>query len=268
MDLIFSFILKSRFLLVCLVWFSFPTVVYSQIMAGPKLGINLSSVDYRDSKYYDGFNVLPVPGFNVGGVANIRVNDIFSLQTEIFYSREGKAIYGINKDFQNHLATYHFLRFPILFRYTLNAPAFNSRFYVNIGPNISRWLGGSGSVKALDFQDVFQDSRLEYIIRFSPGDLTYDKVDLFMESPIKWHLGMDFGGGYIYDLSKKHKFFIDFRYLYGHSFYGRDTDITFTLEDYSDTFQSSPQVFSVSFGYIYDIDLFAWAKGKSTLKVK
>lgn len=260
--------LACSFLFLCLLLLLGSNEAKSQIMAGPKVGFNLARVDFRDPVYRSMYNNLPVPGFNAGVMGNFRVNDVWSLHTEFLYSLEGKLITNPNMDFQSNLARYHFVRMPILFRYTIPAPFVGAKFYLNVGPNISRWLGGTGEIFAFDFVDVYENSTMPYRLRLKPGELSPSRTDFFLEEPIKWHLGMDFGGGAVFSLSKKHRVVVDIRYLYGHSFYGRDIDFDMTLGDYFENFQSSPRVWSFSIGYLYDIDLYAWAKGKSTSKEK
>lgn len=237
-------------------------------MVGPKIGFQLASVDFRDRNYLQNYDVVPVPGFNAGAMANFRVNNYFSLQTEFMYSLEGKGIIGYSEELTSHYARYHFLRMPILFRYTFDRPYSPVKAYVNVGPNISRWFGGRGTIEATDLFEFYDDGKFRYQIQFDPNSLSETRANLVLNEPVKWQLGMDFGFGFIYQMSKKHRFVLDFRYLYGHSFLARDIEVDVSLAPYFENFQSSPRVFAISVGYLYDIDLFAWAKGKSTSKEK
>jgi Outer membrane protein beta-barrel domain len=90
----------------------------AQVKFGAKAGLNLSTWtgDVENQKMK--------PGFYVGGLANIKVADQFSIQPELLFSAEGSKDADVNYNTM-------FVNIPVMAQY--NTP---SGFYVEAGPQL------------------------------------------------------------------------------------------------------------------------------------
>ena len=95
--------MKKLFTLVVVVLMVVGAKAQTEIVIGPKVGLNMTNISNSDKK-----NKL---SFHVGGFAEFRFNDYFAIQPELVYSRQG-ARDKINGDKLKLRANY--LNIPVL----------------------------------------------------------------------------------------------------------------------------------------------------------
>ena len=121
----------------------------AQIKFGIKAGANFSKFSGDDAKMED---VSPkfLTGFAGGGLVNISLNEMFSVQPEVLYSMEG-TMYKESGEKATYKTDY--INIPVLFQY--NNP---SGFYAETGPQVGFLMSAKvsyGGVSA-DAKDSFK----------------------------------------------------------------------------------------------------------------
>ena len=122
----------------------------AQVTFGVKAGLNISSWTGDDA---DGASSLT--GFNAGGLVNIPISSMFSVQPEVTYSGEGVK-------FDGGKYTTNYINIPVLFQY--NNP---SGFFAHVGPQIGILASakskpeGGGST---DAKDAFKSTNFSAVI--------------------------------------------------------------------------------------------------------
>ncbi len=123
--------------------------IQAQIKFGIKAGANFSTFSGSDAKL-EGISPKYKVGFAGGGLANIQLSEMFSLQPELLYSMEG-ATYKYEGE-SAHLKT-DYINIPVLAQYN-NA----SGFYAETGPQVgfltSAKLSADGN--SMDIKDSFK----------------------------------------------------------------------------------------------------------------
>ena len=79
----FTFLTKKKVLLTAVAIFAFGFANAQEVKFGVKAGLNMSTVQ---GGYYSG---AVKPGFHIGGLAEIKLNDKFAIQPELLYSLKG-----------------------------------------------------------------------------------------------------------------------------------------------------------------------------------
>jgi hypothetical protein len=123
--------------------------IQAQIKFGVKAGANFSTFSGSDAKFE---NISPKykVGFAGGGLVNIQLSEMFSLQPELLYSMEG-ATYKAEGEKVNFKTDY--INVPVMAQY--NNP---SGFYAETGPQVgfltSAKLSADGN--SMDIKDGFK----------------------------------------------------------------------------------------------------------------
>jgi hypothetical protein len=126
---------------------AFATASAQEVKFGVKAGLNMSSIQ---GGYYSG---AIKPGFHIGGLAEIKLNDKFAIQPELLYSLKGSdynaglGLFGINLGLDKINLSY--VDLPIIVKYF---PI--EHLSVEAGPNVSFLTSaksvGSSSVDVKD----------------------------------------------------------------------------------------------------------------------
>ena len=123
--------MKKLFTLVVVVLMVVGAKAQTEIVIGPKVGLNMTNISNSDKK-----NKL---SFHVGGFAEFRFNDYFAIQPELVYSRQG-ARDKINGDKLKLRANY--LNIPVLAKlYVLD------ELSVDLGPEFGFALNAKAKYK-------------------------------------------------------------------------------------------------------------------------
>lgn len=246
---------------------SINTSVFAQIGIGIKAGPQVVGVGFSQSETKSNYDKKLKLGFQIGAVTNFYINDKVTLVMELNYSMKGRNVQIKEANMENN-ATYHFIDYPVLFRYSKE---FQDRTlgkfigYFNIGPNFSYWLGGNGTLKGGELENI-GDSELEYDIEFSSNKNVFGVM--YIEEPNRIQVGIDLGVGMIFDLLDDKTITVDFRYSWGHTNYGEIDGAVTKLLTFQDDLRFSNQIFAISAIYMWNINLNSKNKGKSVSNSK
>jgi hypothetical protein len=121
----------------------------AQVTFGVKAGLNISNWTGDDA---DGASSLT--GFNAGGLVNIPISSMFSVQPEVTYSGEGVK-------FDGGKYTTNYINIPVLFQYN------NSGFYGELGPQIGILASAKAKIDgggSSDAKDLFKSTNFSVAI--------------------------------------------------------------------------------------------------------
>lgn len=248
---------------------------YSQILAGPKLGFNYTTMHFDEKQYSSEHDILWRPGINAGVVFNYAVSNstVWSFHSELYYSQKGRAIQRRGVEFVKNRSTFHHLDLPAMFRGTFDAGSF--RWYVNAGPSLSYWLYGHGVMETSEL-DEGKVGRLQYRYDFSDIELlegeerNYPLADGIINVPFAHRLqvGLTFGFGFEFEVLDGKLVQWDFRYNMGHTNIGEKEDNFIGLFKYQENFEGSNRNLETSLAFLLDYNTQMRKKGKSTIKIR
>lgn len=134
--------------------------IQAQIKFGIKAGANFTSFSGSDAKL-EGMSPKYKVGFAGGGLVNIQLSEMFSLQPELLYSMEG-ATYKYEGE-SAHLKT-DYINIPVLAQYN-NA----SGFYAETGPQVGFLTSAkvSSDGNSVDMKEYFK--KLNFAWGFGVG---------------------------------------------------------------------------------------------------
>ena len=203
------------------------------------------------------------PGFQVGGVLDLPLANVFHFYAELYYSMKGKKTFITDAGITNN-ATYHFIEAPVLLRFSFNGgevPSGNYRWHIDVGPTISYWLGGSGSLVANGPKNPYD------IVFGDPPENNSSFETMYIANGERWQWGLMFGLGMDYPVTKGQIVYIDLRAGLGGTNLGDfDSQAYLPVLGFSDSMQVSFLEFSLSAAYTFEIDWISTRKGKSNVK--
>jgi hypothetical protein len=201
------------------------------------------------------------PGYYGAGFISFPLKNHYSCVIETGFSQKGrKALFEGGTGLNN--GTYYFVDGALLLRRSFklnlgkNIPA---DWFVNIGPHISYWLGGKGTVGGANsdgtaYKIVFTDT-------FKLGD--FDKM--YMINANRWLFGMDIGIGMTAPIKKTQRVVAELRFTWGHTYYGGKTTQNYDSPLFSDNnLRANEKVLCFSVAYMWDFDRKTGKMGKST----
>ena len=205
--------MKRIGLTIILAWVAWAAM--AQVQIGPKVGLNLSTIS--DGKQPgEGEEESLLLGFNVGLATNIMISEHFSVAPELLFSQKGlKARYlesyedAIGKfDYTSTLvAKISYLEVPVLARLTFG------RGYINMGPSVGYWLGGSYKESGYDEREAYsEEGRIKFVDKYSENDSGEGEV--LREDAKRLDLGAVFGGGIVMN-TRAGDLLLDLRYQRG-----------------------------------------------------
>ncbi len=155
---------------------------------GAKSGLNLAWVT---AEIPDRLNRVPATGLQIGAVANIGVNENFSIQPELLFSQKGYKTKddGTIPDMSwSSKFIKNYIEVPVMAKVTFGNDNSGARVYLNAGPYIGIWA--SGKMKSRYSYEGDSDTEIELIdpddFRMEDGEsIAYNRVDF----------GLSFGGG-------------------------------------------------------------------------
>lgn len=247
-----------------------PADLQAQIRVGPKAGMQLGRSVFEDGDYRQQFTSSFKPGLLAGAALNYRVSKTYSLHTELFYNQKGKNVKSrrFEEDFVHNTAIYHYLDMPVMLRLSTHRIMGKRKveLYLNIGPSFNYWLGGTGSLRTSELLSYYNKTAVDYAIHFEEEERAAGKdLKLYVRNGNRLQMSLDFGGGVLLDLGRGHAVMIDLRNSLGvgKSFMGEMDGGDLGLQTYNDNFEAVNHVFSLSVGYLLDIDVPAYLmKGK------
>jgi hypothetical protein len=243
---------------------------FSQILVGPVAGPQVSWVSYDDKANRDRFGQYPTVGFHGGFGLSFRVHKTFFLHTALLYSQKGKRLEGKEDELLKQRTNYRFIEMPMFYTYEFRQNVGKSRAYkwfVGLGPNVSYWLGGRGSLEDTQLSEILVN-RVNYKIVFNRAPGTYADDEMNVNDPNRLQLGLVFAGGIVLEPLGYQKIMVTMRYELGHSFMSPTGQGEFNLTNYKDDMRVRSQGVRLSFSYLIDLKTEEKKKGKSTINKK
>jgi hypothetical protein len=244
---------------------------YSQLFVGPTLGGQDSWVVFNDRDKSSDEKLKPKFGFNAGGTVSFRVHKRFFLTTSVLYSTKGKKLTGTTDPDLRHKVTYRFIDIPVVYSVDFKAKVGKTsefKYFLGIGPNLSYWLGGRGTLYNGDLNE-HQHPPIDFKIVFKKNPATLPENQMTVTDANRIQLGLNLAGGFSLEPLPDQKFLFVVRYEIGHSFYSDvDGGIFYSDVLYKDKLRSRNQGIRISMTYMFDLKTDERKKGKSTIKQK
>lgn len=265
----------SLFLLVSSVAFSQKTAApavaakTSQILIGPIAGVNYSWTSFGERDDRSDYSVNPVLGYHFGGHIAFKVRKRFFLHTSILYSTKGKVIKGKLDPLLNNKVQYNYIDVPIVYTIDFKRKLGGGKefkYFLGIGPNVSYWLGGKGTLYNNDLNENGLPEQ-DYKIVFKKDVSTLGDDRMNVATPNRFQLGLAFTAGIEFEPSGTNRIMLNVRYELGHSYLSREEDGVFPISiTYTDPLKIRSQGFRISLAYLIDLKVEQRKKGKSTIK--
>ncbi|AYB32844.1 PorT family protein [Chryseolinea soli] len=248
--------------------------VFSQILVGPEIGGNYSWTSFGDKDLKDVYNVSPVFGFHAGGHLAFLVRKRFFLHASLLYSTKGRVLKGDPKgadfdaEFKN-TSRYNYIDMPISYTVDFKGKIGKGKefkYFLGIGPNVSYWLGGKGTVYNSELKEN-NFSEQKYKIVFNKDPATQGLDEMNVQNPNRLQLGLNLVAGAVFEPGLRQRLMVTIRYELGHTYLAKSNG-TFTQTYFQDPLQSRNQGFRISVAYLYDLKTENRKRGKSTIDRK
>ncbi len=237
--------------------------IAQEFSAGPNIGGGLSYVSYNRQEFKDQFNSKVKPTFKGGLSINIPLLKSFNVFTEFNYAMRGRKVQPKENEWILN-ERHHYLEIPVLFNITRTGEIKKLgpfrhigpfTWFVGVGPNISYLLGGSGVLETFarksDYKISFGGKESDYHY------ITFDPVN-------RWQWGIDFQLGISSPLANGKELYTSLKFTYGHTHLGPPEGSQMPILGFTDNIAHNYKIFTLSFAYLYNIDLRTFYKGKST----
>lgn len=256
----------------------------AQFWIGPKAGIHIPRNMYKNDSTRIESDISNDLGWHAGISIDYVTEGRFGVHTEIQYENVSSNISHINvNDSITSTSKYHFISAPMLVRMMFGYGQL--KFYLQGGPKIKYWIGGSGTFSPND--DITVAGR-KYKVGFKNGadrstdigeeDAGNGKIwqtghEFIVEKPNRIQYALDFGAGVFFDIADEQRINLDIRYSFGHSNMGfnvdRVTDVPgHGIIGYQEDLEYSHNMLMVSVAYLIGYSPVMQKKGKSTIKRK
>jgi len=242
------------------------TPTFSQILVGPVAGANYSWTSFSDKDLKGAYRVSPVLGFHVGGHLAFKVQKRFFLHASFLYASKGRLLEGKLDTKLKNSARNNYIDVPISYTVDFKGKIGRSKefkYFLGIGPNVSYWLSGKGTLYNTDLEENGQ-GELSYkaVYKKVPDNQAPD--EMIVEEPNRFQLGLNFIVGMVLEPGPRQRVVVSLRYELGHSYLAK-TDGIFQNTYFQDPLQSRNQGFRISLAYLIDLKTEELKKGKSTL---
>jgi hypothetical protein len=258
---------KPFLLVVCIVVFhSLP--LRAQLFVGPEAGLNFSWAALADNDLKNDYHVRPSPGYNAGLRVAFQVRKRFYLHVSALYSTKGKTVKGITDSELFNRVRYNYVDLPVAytvdFKGHVGKRGYLYKYFFGLGPNLSYWLGGKGSLFNVDFAEANLE-KATYRIVFDAPVVPLREDAMYVERPTRLQLGLNLVAGIVFEPRPRQRILSTVRYEYGHSYMSRTSNGIFANTYYQDELKSRNQGFRLSIAYLYDSNVAQRKKGKSTI---
>lgn len=249
-----------------------PLLVLGQFRLGPAVGGSITRMHFPKGDDSDLYSSRLTTGYHGGLAANYWVNDRYSLHTEWLYLYRQKDVsYNKGSVMVRDKASLHYLAIPVLYRVSFHSKIKKSHqeWYLNAGPAVHYWLGGSGTLHSNEQSPYLEGGRMDYKVKFgAPGEFGSTE---YIEPANRWQIALYAGGGMIFDLGFGRHLWLDARTSLGaaKSYFSPSAKGDYGLNLYEDNLQSSISSWSITAGFFQDVNFFSvFKKGKSVKKKK
>lgn len=230
---------------------------------GVKAGPLLSRSVIADKFDRESFTTQTKLGFMAAGLVIFPMKDNYSFETEFGASQRGRKILS-NDDTWTNNATYYFLDGSMMLRKAFpfylrkNVP---SKWFVNIGPNVSYWYSGKGEIgvnQAQKYEVVFEP------MPETPPGTGPDFDKMYISNANRWLFGVNIGVGFVAPIKHNSKLLTELRFTSGHTFYGETNSAAWRSLGFIDNLRSNEKFLSLTAAYIFEFNVQEGRKGKST----
>lgn len=242
------------------------TPASGQVLVGPVAGANYSWTSFSDKDLKDAYRVSPVFGFHAGGHLAFKVQRRFFLHASLVYASKGRLLEGKLDTKLRNSAHYHYIDMPISYTVDFKSKVGRSKefkYFLGIGPNISYWLNGKGTLFNSEFDENNQ-GELSYKTAFKKAPANQKASEMSIAEPNRFQLGLNFVAGVVLEPAPRQRIMVSVRYELGHSYLAKTTGI-FLDTYFQDPLQSRNQGFRISLAYLIDLKTEERKKGKSTI---
>ncbi len=244
---------------------------YAQVYVGPIAGGQYSWSRFDESSHYDSYDVKGHWGWHAGANFSMKVRNRFFLYTSLLYSTKGRTVEGLQDRMLTNKVRYDYLEMPIIYAVDFRARLDNGKefkYFLGIGPNVSYWLGGKGTLYNSDLAESadFGDRQLDYTIAFREEDSEPRMNEMNVVEPNRVQLGLNFATGFVVEPLPRQRILVLLRYELGHSFLSRTSNGTFVPTYYEDVLQARNNGIRLSLSYMIDLKIEDRKRGKSTVK--
>ena len=208
----------------------------------------------------------PVLGFHVGGHLSFKVQKRFFLHTSLLYASKGRMLEGKLDQQLKSTARYNFIEMPISYTVDFKAKIGQSKefkYFFGIGPNISYWLGGKGTLYNSDIEENNRPE-LSYTIVFKKTPESQAADEMNVPEPNRFQLGLNLVAGMVLEPANRQRIMVSLRYELGHSYLAKSGGV-FQDIYFEDPLRSRNQGFRISLAYLIDLKTEERKKGKSTI---
>lgn len=240
-------------------------------MVGPIAGGQVSWVSYDDQDVKDLYRVDSRPGFHAGVNLSFAVRKRFYLHTAFMYSTKGKTVDGNVDPMLHQEVRYRYIDVPVVYTVDFKArlgKLKEFKYFVGLGPNISYWLGGKGTLYTSDYHEANMAEPVAYKISFSEPVDGSDEALMTVADPNRIQLGLNLAAGAVFEPFGYQRVMVMLRYEFGHSYFSRTSNGIFANTYYQDVLQSRNQGFRLSVAYLINLKVEERKKGKSTMNKK
>ena len=248
-------------------------LVQAQLYVGPVAGGQLSWTKFDNSDFNSSYRIKPVWGYHAGASISLKVRNRFFLHTSFLYSTKGRLLEGMEDVLLKNKVTYNFIEVPVIYAVDFRARTGKGKefkFYFGLGPNVSYWLGGKGSLYNSDLNEnteyAAQDLRYSIVFKKDPANMGTQEMNV--EDPNRIQLGLNAASGFVFEPQPNQRILLMLRYELGHSFLSTTGNGTFVQTYYQDVLQSRNKGLRLSVSYLIDLRIENRKRGKSTLKRK
>jgi hypothetical protein len=256
-----------------LFFFSLLPACRAQIYIGPMAGGKLSWTKFDNRDLYQSYDLKPVFGYQAGANISLKVRNRFFLHTSFLYSTKGKKLEGNLDPMLKNRVRYNYIDVPIIYAVDFRARLGSGKefkYYFGIGPTVSYWLGGKGTLynSDLDENADFASRDLEYTIVFRQEAGDVPSTQMNVAEPNRLQLGLNIASGFVFEPRPDQRILLLLRYELGHSFLSGDSNGIFLSTYYEDVLQARNKGISLSVSYMIDLKIENRKRGKSTIKRK
>ena len=226
-------------------------------MFGPKAGVQAISAGYQDKDAKDLFDPKIKAGMLAGIDFNLPLLKDFNLAPEFNYSMKGRKIFSHESGWTVN-EVHHYLELPILLNMQFDGQIKklgSFSWFFGAGPNLSYFLGGTGKLQT-------EGIDTEYEISYGGKESDYNYITF--KNINRWQWGLDFNVGLISPLKTGATLVSRLKFGYGHTHLGQPNSSSMPILGFSDNLAHNYRTLSLTFSYMYGVDVQLFRKGKST----
>jgi hypothetical protein len=261
-----------QLLILLFILFSTSPGMGQKFTLGVKAGASLTWPGFGEEDDKETFNRRLKPGFNAAVLLGFPLKNNYSLYLEGGVSQKGRILtFNNDNSWKNDMTMRMtdmsmWLRKSYKFALRKDTPG---EVFWSIGPEINYWLSSTGYVQVED------GMKFDYDVVFgnNPEGATSSTSIMTLENYNRWLFSLGIGVGIKAPITTKKFVTLEFRFLSGHTFLGKQDSSNmegFIWGDWNmqDTMKTNLKTISLTVAYTVDFDKVDRKKGKSTIKKK